>query len=335
MAVVTMKELLEAGVHFGHQTRRWNPKMKPYIFTARNDIYVIDLQKTLVMTGAAYNAVRNSIADGGGIIFVGTKKQAQEAVQEHATRCGMPYVNHRWLGGTLTNFATIHSRVMYLEELERRDAEGELELLPKKEALLLRRRIEKLNRNLEGIRTMHRLPTLIFVLDPKKERIPVAEGRRLGIPIVGIVDTNCDPDEVDFVIPGNDDAIRAANLLCRVIADAVIEGQGMMDARLAEEIAEKEEAARERLEKSPTRTGAAVPAFSASPDDIAGPDMTPVYSGEPTEEGSEEDVKDAAETTVGVTMPADAIEAAEETKPEQAGEAQTVNESEAERDTNL
>ena len=335
MAVVTMKELLEAGVHFGHQTRRWNPKMKPYIFTERNDIYVIDLQKTLVMTGAAYNAVRNSIADGGGIIFVGTKKQAQEAVQEHATRCGMPYVNHRWLGGTLTNFATIHSRVMYLEELERRDAEGELELLPKKEALLLRRRIEKLNRNLEGIRTMHRLPTLIFVLDPKKERIPVAEGRRLGIPIVGIVDTNCDPDEVDFVIPGNDDAIRAANLLCRVIADAVIEGQGMMDARLAEEIAEKEEAARERLEKSPTRTGAAVPAFSASPDDIAGPDMTPVYSGEPTEEGSEEDVKDAAETTVGVTMPADVIEAAEETKPEQAGEAQTVNESEAERDTNL
>lgn len=335
MAVVTMKELLEAGVHFGHQTRRWNPKMKPYIFTARNDIYVIDLQKTLVMTGAAYNAVRNSIADGGGIIFVGTKKQAQEAVQEHATRCGMPYVNHRWLGGTLTNFATIHSRVMYLEELERRDAEGELELLPKKEALLLRRRIEKLNRNLEGIRTMHRLPSLIFVLDPKKERIPVAEGRRLGIPIVGIVDTNCDPDEVDFVIPGNDDAIRAANLLCRVIADAVIEGQGMMDARLAEEIAEKEEAARERLEKSPTRTGAAVPAFSASPDDIAGPDMTPVYSGEPTEEGSEEDVKDAAETTVGVTMPADAIEAAEETEPEQAGEAQTVNESEAERDTNL
>jgi len=335
MAVVTMKELLEAGVHFGHQTRRWNPKMKPYIFTERNDIYVIDLQKTLVMTGAAYNAVRNSIADGGGIIFVGTKKQAQEAVQEHATRCGMPYVNHRWLGGTLTNFATIHSRVMYLEELERRDAEGELELLPKKEALLLRRRIEKLNRNLEGIRTMHRLPSLIFVLDPKKERIPVAEGRRLGIPIVGIVDTNCDPDEVDFVIPGNDDAIRAANLLCRVIADAVIEGQGMMDARLAEEIAEKEEAARERLEKSPTRTGAAVPAFSASPDDIAGPDMTPVYSGEPTEEGSEEDVKDAAETTVGVTMPADAIEAAKETEPEQAGEAQTVNESEAERDTNL
>jgi len=301
--VVTMKELLEAGVHFGHQTRRWNPKMKPYIFTERNDIYIIDLQKTLVMTGAAYNAVRNSVAAGGSVLFVGTKKQAQESVKEHSERCVSPYVTHRWLGGTLTNFATIHSRVMYLEELERRDREGELDQLPKKEALQLRRRIEKLNRNLEGIRTMHRLPTMIFVLDPRKERIAVAEGRKLGIPIVGLVDTNCDPDEVDFVIPGNDDAIRAANLLCRVMADAVIEGHGMLDARLAEEVAEKEEAARARLEKSPTRLGAAVPAFSASPDDIAGPDMAPVYSGEPTVEGADEDVKEAVEETVGETEP--------------------------------
>jgi small subunit ribosomal protein S2 len=332
MAVVTMKELLEAGVHFGHQTRRWNPKMKPYIFTERNDIYIIDLQKTLVMTGAAYNAVRNSVADGGSIVFVGTKKQAQEAVAEHATRCGMPYVNHRWLGGTLTNFTTIHSRVMYLEELERRDADGDLDQLPKKEALQLRRRTEKLNRNLEGIRTMHRLPSLVFVLDPKKERIAVAEGRRLGIPIVGIVDTNCDPDEVDFVIPGNDDAIRAANLLCRVIADAVIEGEGMKDARLAEEVAEKEEAARERLEKSPTRRGAAVPAFSASPDDIAGPDMTPVYSGESTAEGAGEDLKEAVEATVGVTEPVGAPQAAEEAETEPAGEDSTVSEPAAERD---
>jgi small subunit ribosomal protein S2 len=332
MAVVTMKELLEAGVHFGHQTRRWNPKMKPYLFTERNDIYIIDLQKTLVMTGAAYNAVRNSVADGGSIVFVGTKKQAQEAVAEHATRCGMPYVNHRWLGGTLTNFTTIHSRVMYLEELERRDADGDLDQLPKKEALQLRRRTEKLNRNLEGIRTMHRLPSLVFVLDPKKERIAVAEGRRLGIPIVGIVDTNCDPDEVDFVIPGNDDAIRAANLLCRVIADAVIEGQGMKDARLAEEVAEKEEAARERLEKSPTRRGAAVPAFSASPDDIAGPDMTPVYSGESTAEGAGEDLKEAVEATVGVTEPVGAPQAAEEAETEPAGEDSTVSEPAAERD---
>ncbi len=303
MAVVTMKELLEAGVHFGHQTRRWNPKMKPYIFTERNDIYIIDLQKTLVMTGAAYNAVRNAVGRGGMVLFVGTKKQGQEAVREHAERCAMPYVNHRWLGGTLTNFTTIHSRVMHLEELERQDREGELERLPKKEALQLRRRAEKLRRNLEGIRTMHRLPSMIFVLDPRKERIAVAEGHKLGIPIVGLVDTNCDPDEVDFVIPGNDDAIRAANLLCRVIADAVIEGQGMMDARMAEEVAEKEEAARERLEKSPTRLGAAVPAFSASPDDIAGPDMAPVYSGEPTAEGAEGDVQEAVKETVGVTEP--------------------------------
>ena len=301
--VVTMKELLEAGVHFGHQTRRWNPKMKPYIFTERNDIYIIDLQKTLVMTGAAYNSVRNSVSNGGSVLFVGTKKQGQESVKEHAVRCGMPYVNHRWLGGTLTNFSTIHSRVMHLEDLERRDREGELNQLPKKEALQLRRRIEKLIRNLEGIRTMHRLPTMIFVLDPRKERIAVAEGRKLGIPIVGLVDTNCDPDEVDFVIPGNDDAIRAANLLCRVIADAVIDGQGMRDARMADEIAEKEEATRERLEKSASRIGAAVPAFSASPDDIAGPTMTLVYSGEPTEPGAEEDVKKAIAETVGETEP--------------------------------
>ncbi len=303
MAVVTMKELLEAGVHFGHQTRRWNPKMKPFIFTERNDIYIIDLQKTLVMTGAAYNAVRSAVAAGGTVLFVGTKKQAQEAVKEHAERCAMPYVNHRWLGGTLTNFATIHSRVMYLEELERRDREGELDKLPKKEALQLRRQAEKLRRNLEGIMTMHRLPALLFVIDPRKERIAVAEGHKLGIPIVGLVDTNCDPDEVDYVIPGNDDAIRAASLLCRVIADAAIEGQGMREARLAEEIASREEAARERLEKSPTRMGAAVPAFSASPDDIAGPDMTPEYSGEPTEEGAEEAVEEAAEEMAPEPVP--------------------------------
>ncbi len=307
MAVVTMKELLEAGVHFGHQTRRWNPKMKPYIFTERNDIYIIDLQKTLVLTGAAYNAVRNAVGGGGTVLFVGTKKQSQEAVKEHAERCGMPYVNSRWLGGTLTNFTTIHSRVMHLEDLERRDREGELEQLPKKEALQLRRRAEKLRRNLEGIRTMHRLPSMVFVMDPKKEHIAVAEGHRLDIPIVGLVDTNCDPDEVDYVIPGNDDAIRAANLLCRVIADAAIEGQGMMDARLADEVAEKEEAARVKLDKSPTRLGAAVPAFSASPDDIAGPDMMPVYSGDPTVEGAAGDVKEAVEETVGVTVPVESV----------------------------
>lgn len=295
MPVVTMKELLEAGVHFGHQTRRWNPKMKPYIFTERNDIYIIDLQKSLVMIGSAYNAIRNSVSDGGAVLFVGTKKQGQEAVKAHAERCGMPYVNHRWLGGTLTNFSTIHSRVMHLDELERRDREGELEVLTKKEALQIRRQIEKLNRNLEGIRTMHRLPSLVFVIDPRKERIAVAEGRKLGIPLVGLVDTNCDPDEVDFIIPGNDDAIRAVDLLCRVVADAVIEGEGMRESRLAEEMAREAEAQKERLEQAPARMGAAVPAYSATPDDIAGPDMSPVYSGEQSEELAEEAVQEVEE----------------------------------------
>ena len=291
--VVTMKELLEAGVHFGHQTRRWNPKMKPYIFTERNDIYIIDLQKTLVMIGTAYNAMRNAVADGGTMLFVGTKKQAQEAVEEHATRAGMPFVNQRWLGGTLTNFSTIHSRIMYMDELERRDRDGELEVLPKKEALQVRRQIDKLRRNLEGIRNMHSLPSMIFVIDPRKERIAVAEGRKLGIPIVGLVDTNCDPEEVDFVIPGNDDAIRAANLLCRVVADAVIDGQGMRDARLAEQMAEQADLAREKLENAPVRVGGAVPAYSASPEDIGGPAITPEFSGDATEEMAQEAVGEA------------------------------------------
>ncbi len=273
MAVVTMKELLEAGVHFGHQTRRWNPKMKPYVFTERNDIYIIDLQKTLVMIGAAFEAVRDKVADGGVVLFVGTKKQAQEAIKDHATRCGMPYVNTRWLGGTLTNFNTIHSRVLYLDELERRDLEGELDLLPKKEALQIRRKIEKLKRNLEGIRKMHALPDMLFVIDPRKERIAVSEARKLGIPIVGLVDTNCDPDEVDYVIPGNDDAIRAANLMCRIIADAVLEGLALRERKLAEELAGVEKEMKEKQEVARKRLSTAVPAYSASPDDIKTGDL--------------------------------------------------------------
>jgi small subunit ribosomal protein S2 len=291
--VVTMKELLEAGVHFGHQTRRWNPKMKPYIFTERNDIYIIDLQKTLVMIGTAFNAMRNSVANGGTILLVGTKKQAQEAVDEHAARCDMPFVNQRWLGGTLTNFSTIHSRIMYMDELERRDREGELERLSKKEALQVRRQIDKLRRNLEGIRNMHSLPSMI---------------RKLGIPIVGLVDTNCDPEEVDYVIPGNDDAIRAANLLCRIVADAALEGQGMRDAKLAEEIAEQAASAREKLEHAPVRVGGAVPAYSASPEDIGGPDLTAEFSGDKSEElaaeAVAEAVDEAAELEPGGTSPA-------------------------------
>jgi small subunit ribosomal protein S2 len=303
MAVVTMKELLESGVHFGHQTRRWNPKMKPYIFTERNDIYIIDLQKTLVMIGSAYNAIRNSVAEGGSLMFVGTKKQSQEAVREHAERCGMPFVNQRWLGGTLTNFVTIHKRVMYLDELERRDREGELDLLTKKEGLQIRRQIQKLERNLEGIRTLHRLPEMLFVIDTHKERIPVAEARKLGIPIVGLVDTNCDPDEVDYVIPGNDDAIRAAGLMCRVVADAVIEGKGMMEARLIEEMARQAEAAEQEAEKATARISSAVPAYSASPDDIATPEI-PAYPDETpgeTTEGTAEEV--AAEPAVTEDSP--------------------------------
>ena len=298
MAVVTMKELLESGVHFGHQTRRWNPKMKPYIFTERNDIYIIDLQKTLVMIGTAYNAVRNTVADGGSILFVGTKKQSQEALLEHAERCGMPFVNQRWLGGTLTNFVTIHKRIMYLDELERRDREGELDLLTKKEGLQIRRKILKLQRNLEGIRTLHRLPEMIFVIDTNKERIPVAEARKLGIPIVGLVDTNCDPDEVDYVIPGNDDAIRAAGLMCRIVADAVIDGKGMMEARLVEEMARQAETAEQEAEEATARLSSAVPAYSASPDDIASPEI-PSYPDEVPDEKPEEATEEAEAEPAG------------------------------------
>ncbi|QGP93223.1 30S ribosomal protein S2 [Neomoorella glycerini] len=222
--IISMKQLLEAGVHFGHQTRRWNPKMAPYIFTERNGIYIIDLQRTVKKIEEAYNFVRDLAREGGKILFVGTKKQAQEAVKEEAERCGMFYVNVRWLGGTLTNFQTIRRRVERLKELERMEEEGTFELLPKKEVARLRGEKEKLERYLGGIKEMKNLPDALFIIDPRKERIAVAEGRRLGIPIVAIVDTNCDPDEVDYVIPGNDDAIRAVRLLTSKMADAVLEG---------------------------------------------------------------------------------------------------------------
>lgn len=225
MAVITMKQLLEAGVHFGHQTRRWNPKMAPYIFTDRNGIYIIDLQKTVQKVEEAYNFVKETVANGGNILFVGTKKQAQEAVKEEAERCGMFYVNQRWLGGMLTNFQTIRHRIDRLKELEKMEEEGTLELLPKKEVAALLHEKERLNKFLGGIKNMNKLPDAVFVIDPRKERIAVAEARKLEIPIVAIVDTNCDPDEVDYVIPGNDDAIRAIKLLSGKIADAVLEGK--------------------------------------------------------------------------------------------------------------
>ncbi|NLN17603.1 MAG: 30S ribosomal protein S2 [Firmicutes bacterium] len=224
MAIITMKQLLEAGVHFGHQTRRWNPKMKPYIFTERNGIYIIDLQQTVRRVEEAYNFVRDTVREGGTLLFVGTKKQAQETVYEEATRCGMSYVNQRWLGGTLTNFRTIRSRIEHLKQLEAMEEDGSLFSLPKKEVIALRKEKEKLQRFLGGIKNMDTLPSAVFIIDPRKERIAVAEARKLGIPIIAIVDTNCDPDEIDLVIPGNDDAIRAVKLLTSKMADAVLEG---------------------------------------------------------------------------------------------------------------
>ncbi|MGI5895691.1 MAG: 30S ribosomal protein S2 [Oscillospiraceae bacterium] len=235
MAVVSMKQLLEAGVHFGHQTRRWNPKMAAYIFTERNGIYIIDLQKTVRKLDEAYMAVRDIAADGGSILFVGTKKQAGESIREEAERCGMHFVNARWLGGMLTNFKTIRRRINRLAQLRAMEEDGTFDLLPKKEVIKLNLEIEKLEKFLGGIKNMDKLPSALFIVDPRKERIAVAEAKKLGIPIIAIVDTNCDPDEIDYVIPGNDDAIRAVKLISGAMADAVIEGrQGQMGAAEAE-----------------------------------------------------------------------------------------------------
>ena len=225
MSVISMKQLLEAGVHFGHQTRRWNPKMAPYIYTERNGIYIIDLQKSVGKVDEAYKAVSDIAANGGTILFVGTKKQAQEAIKTEAERCGMFYVNERWLGGMLTNFKTIQSRVARLKEIETMSQDGTFDVLPKKEVIALKKEWEKLEKNLGGIKEMKRLPDAIFVVDPKKEHICVQEAHTLGITLIGIVDTNCDPEELDYVIPGNDDAIRAVKLIVSKMADAVIEAK--------------------------------------------------------------------------------------------------------------
>ena len=240
MSVVSMKQLLEAGVHFGHQTRRWNPKMAEYIFTERNGIYIIDLQKTVKKLEEAYMFIREIAADGGEVLFVGTKKQAQDSVKEEAIRCGMPYVNARWLGGMLTNFQTIQKRIKRLAQLKAMEQDGTFALLPKKEVIKLNLEIEKLEKFMGGITNMKKQPAALFIVDPRKERIAVAEAHKLGIPIVAIVDTNCDPDEVDYVIPGNDDAIRAVRLIAGAVADAVIEGrQGESTSAVAEEAVEE------------------------------------------------------------------------------------------------
>ena len=248
MSVISMKQLLEAGVHFGHQTRRWNPKMAPYIYTERNGIYIIDLQKSVGMVDDAYNAVADIASQGGIILFVGTKKQAQDAVKTEAERCGMYYVNERWLGGMLTNFKTIQSRVKRLKEIERMQEDGTFDVLPKKEVIGLKKEMEKLEKNLGGIKDMKRIPDAIFIVDPKKEHICVQEAHALGITLIGIADTNCDPEELDYVIPGNDDAIRAVKLIVSKMADAVIEAnQG--EAGDAEEQTQEAAAEGEAAEK--------------------------------------------------------------------------------------
>ncbi len=234
MSVLSMKQLLEAGVHFGHQTRRWNPKMAPYIYTERNGIYIIDLQKSVGMVDDAYNAIRDCVADGGKILFVGTKKQAQDTIKNEAERCGMYYVNERWLGGMLTNFKTIESRIERLKKIEAMEEDGTFDVLPKKEVIKLKKEQEKLQKNLGGIKEMGGVPDMMFVVDPRKERICIQEAHILGIPLVGICDTNCDPEELDYVIPGNDDAIRAVKLLVSKMADAVIEGNQGQDAEAAD-----------------------------------------------------------------------------------------------------
>ena len=242
MSVISMKQLLEAGVHFGHQTRRWNPKMAPYIYTERNGIHIIDLQKSVGMVDDAYNAVKECVAEGGKILFVGTKKQAQDSIKTEAERCGMFYVNQRWLGGMLTNFKTIRSRIDRLKKIKKMEEDGTFEVLPKKEVLELRKEMDKLQNNLGGIEEMNEIPDMIFIVDPKKENICVQEAHTLGIPLVGIADTNSDPEDLEYIIPGNDDAIRAVKLITSAMADAVVEANQGMDAA---DVEAEEEAAEE------------------------------------------------------------------------------------------
>ncbi|MDA8118201.1 MAG: 30S ribosomal protein S2 [Actinomycetota bacterium] len=257
--VVTMRQLLEAGVHFGHQTRRWNPKMKRFIYGEQNGIYVIDLHQTLRRIETAYVFTRDLASKGGNVLFVGTKKQTKDAIARYAELCGMPYVNERWLGGMLTNFTTISGRVKKMQEYERMKAAGDFEAMPKKEALILSRELEKLQRNLGGLRSLDRLPDAIFVIDTKKEAIAVTEANKLGIPVVAVVDTNCDPDVIQFVIPGNDDAIRSGDLMSRIIAEAVVEGRRSLPevAQMAPQQVDPEEQARRQAAQAEARRRAA------------------------------------------------------------------------------
>jgi small subunit ribosomal protein S2 len=274
MAVVSMKDLLEAGVHFGHQTRRWNPKMKRFIFAERGGIYIIDLQKTLELLEEAHDFVRNVASRNGNVLFVGTKKQAQDAVEENAKRVGMPYVNHRWLGGLLTNWRTISERIERLHELRRLKDEGQLELLPPKERITLEGELEKLNANLGGVADMRRQPDALFIVDLRKEQLAVREAQRLGVPVVGLVDTNCDPDEASYVIPGNDDAIRSCSLIARVIADGIEAGKQKVTA---EELTREPEAgAKPEPEAAAETQSEAEPPQEAAAEAEAAPEPEPV-----------------------------------------------------------
>ncbi len=310
---VTMKQLLEAGVHFGHQVSHWNPKMKPYIFGARNGIHIIDLQQTTVLFKKAYEFVRNTVADGGIVLFVGTKKQAQSIIEEEARRCEMPYVNARWLGGTLTNFKTIHSRVLYLLELKRMEEEGQLDQLPKKEAVVLRRQMRKLEHLLGGIVNMKRLPDALFVVDTRKESIAVSEAKKMGIPVVAILDTNCSPASADYPIPGNDDAIRAIKLFTSRMADACIEGAHIYQEKVsAGEILEREE------EETPIQVERKVFVFKEA-EEPAVEAKPPASAGEDVERAAEEEKAQAAATetttaqeSAGTTPPSEEAKASEE-----------------------
>ncbi len=311
MSVVSMKALLEAGVHFGHRARRWHPKMKSYIFTERNGVHIIDLQQTMNRLDKAYTVVRDVVADGGTVLFVGTKRQAQEIIKMEADRCGMPYVNQRWLGGTLTNFRTIRQRVDYLIDLERQRDAGEFEKLTKKEALKMMRLISKLERRVGGLREMHELPKIVYVVDIRRETLAVKEANKLGIPVVAMVDTNCDPDPIDYVIPSNDDAIRAIRLITSIIADAVIEGQSIREAEEAERETEELRAAEE----------APVEVYSPAPEAV--PEAAAVVA-----EAVEEVVEEVSEPAAEEVSEPEAEETAESpdqqesvSEPEQAPEA--------------
>ena len=337
-----MKQLLEAGVHFGHQTRRWNPKMKRFIFGERNGIYIIDLEQTLTRIETAYTFVRDTVAGGGSILFIGTKKQAQDPIQQYAEKSGMPYINQRWLGGMLTNFQTINKRVAKMLEYERMRDSGEFDAMPKKEALLLGRELDKLERYLGGIRHMDRLPQAIFVLDTKKEHIAVTEANKLGLPVVAVVDTNCDPDVIDYVIPGNDDAIRSGTLLSRVIADAVIEGKHIAslrtpvatrssddEARVAAEQAEaRRQALAEARERDARVTGArTTPRPPAAPSvDSPTPPARAAATAPPSAEDAPADdtaATDAAVSEAAEATAADEVAATEPPADDSATEAAT------------